>query len=264
MKNTFFDNKFDLIVSLGEDCACTSYLRRFNLQNHSYPFDWLTNGHFENRIELVVNNFKDFINKDDLKEMERPKHFPPDSLHKYYENTRTKLYFWHDFSLNIDFDEDYNAVKEKYDRRIKRFYEEIEKSEKVLFVWLSHSSVQDVELIKETYSRFTNKFLGKEIFLLMIENSSDYSVQSLENDHIMIVNQDTVSDDKKHHYDPTMGNKTNNLKVFKKIRLKTTFLEKLNRFAYSAAIFIAGLIPNRGLRQKAKANINMYFYHAKL
>lgn len=57
-----FNKKFDLIVSLGEDCACTSYLRRFNLQKYSYPFDWLSNASFQTRIDLVCNDFKDFLN----------------------------------------------------------------------------------------------------------------------------------------------------------------------------------------------------------
>lgn len=35
-----FNKKFDLVISLGEDCACTSYLRRYNLQDYSYSFDW--------------------------------------------------------------------------------------------------------------------------------------------------------------------------------------------------------------------------------
>ena len=58
--------KYNLFVSLGEDCACTSYLRDCKLQFASFPFDWLTHASFEKRIELVCNNFKDFLNFNDL------------------------------------------------------------------------------------------------------------------------------------------------------------------------------------------------------
>lgn len=51
-----FNTKFDLVISLGEDCACSSYLRRFNLQRCSFPFDWLTYAPFKNRIDLLCNN----------------------------------------------------------------------------------------------------------------------------------------------------------------------------------------------------------------
>ena len=59
--NIFNDKTFDLIVSIGEDCACSTYIRKFNLQFASYPFDWLTKSNFDTRIKLILNNFKDFF-----------------------------------------------------------------------------------------------------------------------------------------------------------------------------------------------------------
>lgn len=32
-----FTNKFDLVVSMGEDCACAMYLRKSSLRDASYP-----------------------------------------------------------------------------------------------------------------------------------------------------------------------------------------------------------------------------------
>lgn len=66
-----FDKKFDLIFSLGEDCACTSYLRRFNLQEYSYPFDWLTKADFFTRMDLLINDFKGFLEKDNLTQLDK-------------------------------------------------------------------------------------------------------------------------------------------------------------------------------------------------
>lgn len=83
-----FSKKFDLIVSIGEDCSCTSYLRRCNLQKLSYPFDWLTNAPFENRIDLIINDFNDFLNIDDLEIMQKPTEFESDSNCDYYENKK--------------------------------------------------------------------------------------------------------------------------------------------------------------------------------
>ncbi|MFM8186571.1 MAG: DUF1796 family putative cysteine peptidase, partial [Alphaproteobacteria bacterium] len=43
----------------------------FYMKNHlrfqSYPFDWLTNASLKNRLELIINNFADFMNIADLK-----------------------------------------------------------------------------------------------------------------------------------------------------------------------------------------------------
>lgn len=33
------ERPYDLILTLGDDCACSWYLRAFGLQNASYPFD---------------------------------------------------------------------------------------------------------------------------------------------------------------------------------------------------------------------------------
>ena len=50
-----FTNKFDLVVSMGEDCACAMYLRKSSLRDASYPFDWLCHATFERRIECLKN-----------------------------------------------------------------------------------------------------------------------------------------------------------------------------------------------------------------
>ena len=61
-----FNQKFDLIFSIGEDCACSSYLRRYNLQDYSYPFDWLTKATFKTRLDLLLNDFQGFLEKENL------------------------------------------------------------------------------------------------------------------------------------------------------------------------------------------------------
>ena len=155
-------------------------------------------------------------------------------------------------------------VQEKYQRRIKRFYNEIEKSEKILFVWLSHSKLHSNEEITEAYKNLSENFKNKEIYLLVIENSIENNNTMLEDNHILIVHHDTASDDKKHHYDVTMGNKTNNLKVFKKIKLKTTLGGKIKKVVYIICKTVISIVPNRKLRNQLKQKINLKFYHAKL
>jgi len=258
------ENKFDLVISLGADCACTSYLRRCNLQHYSYPFDWLTHAPFEVRIELLCGDFQNFLNIEDLKPMDKPKHLKPDVCHDYYMNTRNGFYFWHDFEAKEPFYKSFEDVRKKYQRRIKRLYSEIENSNKILFVWFSHKNQTKKEIIQKAYKKIAQKFCNKEIYLLIIENNNKNSCEKLENNHISVIHHDTLSDDNKHHYDPTMGNKTNNLRVFKKIKLKTTFFEKIKRLIYQTAIIFSGFIPNKNLRSKIKSKINMYFYHAKL
>ena len=260
----FFSNKFDIVFSIGEDCSCTSYLRRCNLQNYSYPFDWLTNAPFKNRITLIYDDFENFLNINDLKPLVKKANNENEKKFDLYENIKNEIYFYHDFPAGLNINESHKIVSEKYQRRIKRFYNEIEKSQKILFVWLSHSKLHSEEKIIDAYEKLHNKFSNKEIYLLIIENNTENKSINLKDNHVLIINQDTKSDDKKHHYDKTMGNKTNNLKVFKKIKLNITFKAKIKKLLYIICKNIVSLIPYRKLRQQLKQNLNMFFYHAKL
>lgn len=165
-----FDKKFDLIFSLGEDCACSSYLRRFNLQEYSYPFDWLTNADFFTRMDLLVNDFKGFLEKENLVQLDKSAFKGNiDEFNDYYADTKTDFYFYHDFDTKIPFDKSFILVKEKYQRRIKRLYHQIQKSQNILTVWWSRNKHQDIDKVKESYKLLSQKFADKDISILLIE-----------------------------------------------------------------------------------------------
>lgn len=66
-----FTNKFDLVVSMGEDCACAMYLRKSSLRDASYPFDWLCHATFERRIECLKNHFDGFLEKENMRRLDK-------------------------------------------------------------------------------------------------------------------------------------------------------------------------------------------------
>lgn len=261
---TFFKNKFDFVVSIGQGCASTSYLRRCNLQNFSYPFDWIAGPPFDMITDFIINGFQDFLNIEDLEPYILKEGHVNNGPYNLYRNKRNNYHHFHDFPKNIPLEESFKNVREKYDRRIKRFYDNINSSNKILFVWFSHFTPHEDEVFIESCKKLRNHFADKEIYLLVIENSMEKKKELFEDGHLLILNYDTLSDDKKHHYDETMGNKTNNLKVFKKIKLKVTFVGKIKRIIYAILNVLTYLIPSRAFRQKIKAKLNMAFYHAKL
>ena len=91
-----------------------------------------------------------------------------------YHNKRTGLSHLHDFKHGIDFDIAYIEAKAKYDRRIKRLYEKISKSKKVLAVYLvnpnSSVSIPDEVLIK-VQQKLKNKFPKQQIDILYLANN---------------------------------------------------------------------------------------------
>lgn len=160
--------EYDIIYSIGQDCACATYMKQARIRDCSGPFDWLTKSNFEKRMKLILDDFNNFLNQEDLKTMPKPTQFPADKNNTYYENIRTGLYFWHDFPADKDFETAYPLVKEKYDRRINRFIENIRTKEKVLLIYFSHYSINNDELIKELCDKVCKKY-NKNIDFLIIE-----------------------------------------------------------------------------------------------
>ena len=115
-----FTNKFDLVVSMGEDCACAMYLRKSSLRDASYPFDWLCHATFERRIECLKNHFDGFLEKENMRRLDKPTTGLRDLENDSYEDVNTGFYFYHDFKENVPFDIVFSGVKNKYERRIER------------------------------------------------------------------------------------------------------------------------------------------------
>ncbi|MBQ3311802.1 hypothetical protein IJG72_06965 [bacterium] len=219
-KYSLFKKKYDLIVSIGEDCACSSYLRRCALQNYSYPFDWLTKAPFKNRIKLLLNNFDGFMDKNNLHKIPKNTIGPVDKKCDYYEDTLNDIYFYHDFRVNHNFDEEYDIVREKFDRRINRLYEEIEKSNQVLFVWWSRDKHIENAILEKAYEDLSVKFKRKNINILVIEYGDKENVVELKNKHILKMQYDNISYKSDPAWSIVMGHEENNMNVFLNIKLK--------------------------------------------
>lgn len=259
-----FDKKFDLVLSIGEDCACTSYLRRCKLQDYSYPFDWLTKASFSSRLDVILSNFSNFLNKEDLYFLEKPKNGLVDDKCDYWADKRYDFYFYHDFPAGIDFNNSYPAIKEKYDRRIKRLYKQINNSKNILFVWWSRNKHQDSELVKYYYNQLSQKFPSKSIYILIIEFGEKEEDLFLENGHILISKFDNISYRHNPCWNEVIGNETNNLKIFSQIKMKRPLKWHIKHiFYYILKIFIE-IIPIKHVRGKLRHNLKTKFYKEAL
>lgn len=247
--------KYDFIVGFGEDCACSMYLRKNNLQFKSYPFDWLTNASFDVRLNLIINDFKNFLNIEDIKFLPKTDDVYDDVDCDYYENLRNGFYYFHEFPLGCKPENVIEEIKEKYNRRIKRFYKKIEESEKMLFVWLSHLKDTPDDLIIGLANDINRKF-GKEIDFLIIENDISKKDDELEitqlSPNIIKYKLDTASYEESGS--KTLGNKKNCNKIFKQYELIEPCWTKISRNTKKFLIkFLCALIPVRALRQKLKS-----------
>jgi hypothetical protein len=179
MKN----KKFDVVYSLGFGCGMASSLKRLGLRMTSGPFDWIVGPDFEYRIELILNDFKDFFNKEDLVLNEKKSNdYQPEDPNRHtdtYKNLKNGFVHPHDFMEGDDFDATYPKVLEKYNRRIERFYEYLKDTNKrVLLTYLSFSVLDD-KAIYDCYKKLVERF-GNHISLLIFNHKTNLDYSTIE------------------------------------------------------------------------------------
>lgn len=245
--------KYDIIYSIGRDCACAMYMKKTNLRLTSGPFDWLTNAGFEQRFHLMMNDFDGFLDKDLLQPMEKPAAFPADKNNNYYKNTKTDLYFWHDFPADEDFDKAYVSVKNKYDRRIERFYKNIRQKNKVLLIWFSQAHNTPDEIVSRLCNDFCKK-MNKEIDFLIIEHTDGLSspvFRQLQKNISRCNCHARKTDDK--GVPTTLGQEELLLPVFRQYKIKSASMLKIKTALIKISTrFICLFIPVKKWRKKIR------------
>lgn len=119
-----------IFVPIGNSCSIAYQLQKNNLRQFAFPFDWtrvkklstitkIINSKFEGYCDFIqINNVTSYplLNNEEF----------DDTADASKETTRAKnkynVFSFHDFSSKMPFDEQLNEVKEKYWRRINRFY----------------------------------------------------------------------------------------------------------------------------------------------
>lgn len=252
--------KYDLIYSIGRDCACAGYLKKNHLRSFSGPFDWLTNAGFEKRFELLLNDFSDFMEPKDFKFLPKNPNIFNDPNCDYYENVKTTFYYYHDFPINVPFDQVFDSISEKYSRRIKRFYEKIKTSEKVLLVWFSHYHDTPDEIVVNLCNQFCAK-MQKEIDFLIIEHKNGCSEPIAEKLtanitryrlHTIVLDSDNNP--------TTFGDIELCNKIFQNFQLKMPFYLKCKKqFFKIISEIVCICIFNKENRKKIRKKIREYY-----
>lgn len=246
--------KYDIIYSIGSNCACALYLNKNGLRITSGPFDWLTNMSFNSKIKLIINDFEGFLESSDL---EIITNVEPNNQYIPYKNTRTGCLFLHDFPKDSSFELSYPQVKDKYNRRIKRFYDNLSLKNKVLLVWFSlDRKVTDDDIIKA--SAALNKKFNKEIDLLIIEHNDSMINQKPLKRQINnnITKYELFAKKEENVSGFTRGNTKLCNQIFKKYAINRPLGEIYKRFCYK---LICNLIPLK----KARKRLRNYLLYEK-
>ena len=123
--------QYDLVFSLGQACACSMTLRTANLQLASFPLDWLADGTLPSRVDLLIRRFDHWLDKEDFVYNGTN---PINGL-GMFRNRKTGLNHLHDFD-DGPIENSHAQVVAKYARREKRLFDLLEKSRRVLIVYI--------------------------------------------------------------------------------------------------------------------------------
>ncbi|MBQ0031408.1 MAG: hypothetical protein KBT68_01260 [bacterium] len=247
--------KYDFVCSIGCDCGCAWHLIKSRLRLASYPFDWIgtwTIG-MTGVAELVDRDFEGFLKMENLRKAANPPRGPHDDHeHDYYRDLVVGVDFVHDFLTDVPLEETYPAVRDKFDRRIDRFYRSLRKSRRTLLVywtWRVYSKLEDILKAAEI---FRAKFPEQRVDLLVMRNAD---VQGI---HPEILEDGVFAIDGPFHPaggHPAYGDVEINRKVFSCIRLRGNRRRRLCRRMSRAwwrflSLFIFNRVKRHDFRER--------------
>lgn len=259
---TFYRKKtYDIIYSLGANCAAATYLNRHFLRVTAGPFDWcgMENffaGKFEWTTRLICTRFEGFLQKENLKFTPTKGSEDPD-YEPCWDYSGPGFFLPHDFPKGKTVEECYEAVKAKYARRIARFYENIQNEERVLLVWLSlFDAGCEPDAIKRLCEDVCQS-LGKKVDFLLIWQDSTMSPDSPAVQHDLADNvslwRANMFRKPGYHISAVMGETALVDPIFRRYALKGSgFAAVCTPVIRLFGRVVCGLIPVRSWRKRAR------------
>lgn len=163
-------NEYRHFISLGYFCSVSLELERVGLRDTSSPFDWCISD-LEGVKNVIENHFEGFLDYENLSQH-------TDNL-AHYTNMRYHISFYHDFNQYTSLEKQLPSVREKYNRRIDRFYQNIK--EPTLFIRYISSEEESDKEVKWLEENF-------EDLLKLLKSFNN------KNNIIFIANENVISD----------------------------------------------------------------------
>lgn len=174
---------YDNYISLGYFCNIAMDLEQLGFRNTSSPFDWDISN-FQGIMKAINNKFYNFMLYDSLIQSVK--------YREHYYDKNYKIFFYHDFNAYTSLKKQYPKVKEKYDRRIRRFLHNITLPTLFFrYIDSENGSLNELKYIEKNYDKIEKtlkKFNPENKIIFIADNSvnSDkfkiYHVSRDEND----------------------------------------------------------------------------------
>lgn len=166
--------KYDLIFSLGAMPVISQMLRDNELQIFDFPFDRVSGSDFLTRMSLLLLDCNNFIEQKNIVEQ---KDTPREGLTQY-KDIKTNFIYPFDFNPAILIENNYPAVKARYDRYIKNLRLCINAAKKILIVYVENPQMKEddsdtSELVLEASQKLKQKYPNKDFRIMYAKNDED-------------------------------------------------------------------------------------------
>lgn len=162
--------EYDLVCSLGGNCAAAHNLRYRDMRLYSLPFDWCfskSEKPIEYLSEGFKNNFKNLALKENLEEI----NFSQEHKDKFqYFDKYSEYYFLNHFNKPITEQGSYEDFNSKLRRRIDRLIEKIKTGKKILFI-LSTTNETDLSCVETLHNTLKEIYSNKQFDFVVISFS---------------------------------------------------------------------------------------------
>lgn len=172
-----------IIIPIGIDCGVSEMLRKYNLRNNAYPFDWIVS--YNGITKIIKNDFKDYIPdiNDSIGIIE--------GCHNIFNHNYGTKFIHDKFPLKEEY--------EKYNRRINKFKEILNNTtDDIIFFKKGHAYhnhaeykfKDDIEDVIElnNYLKENYKNLKYKIILVLLCNKCycNFNINNIKDDNIII------------------------------------------------------------------------------
>lgn len=161
---------YDAIYSLGNLCLAALQLRKFNLRPFAGVLDWVGSHSLPHVNRLLQSRFSGFMELPNLEVIGQASEKDFFVIDHAYQ-----IVFNHDFKTDKNTPTNltaYPEVKEKYDRRVQRFLEKMETSNRILFI-RTEGSFKEVQELESILSQMV-----KNDFQLLLINHTDVTTMT--------------------------------------------------------------------------------------
>lgn len=135
---------YDAVFSLGCNCGCAEYLRKYGLRAAAGPFDWILAPSAQAPFHILLEDLRPLLQLDDLKETNGK------AGNRIVVSKPSGYTLFHDFWQDAPLEAQLPRVRAKYARRAERFLDALCKGKRVLLVWYGETSftLSDEEIVR--------------------------------------------------------------------------------------------------------------------